>query len=105
MVIRAIPFRILYLIEKEKVRSLPILILKGIKPENLTRENQMKFTQKEVEKIGAEFYWNKQVGSVDCAACKAGQHVEFEPVGFPVLGVQPYKLTCGKCRRTGRHPN
>ncbi len=65
----------------------------------------MKFTQKEVDKIGAEFYWNQQVGPVDCAACTAEQQVEFEPVGSPVLGVQPYKLTCGKCKRTGRHPN
>ena len=65
---------------------------------------KMKFSQKEVEAMGAKFYLNGQA-PVTCVACGEGE-VEFIPVGRPVFGVaQVHDLTCDYCGRKGKHPN
>ena len=63
------------------------------------------FNQDEIERMGARFYLQGQMGTVQCVRCIKGQ-VFFYPIGNPVMErVQPYRLTCDSCKRTGVHPN
>lgn len=63
------------------------------------------FNQDEINRMGAKFYLQGQMGTVQCERCLEGQ-VYFDPIGSPGIGgVQSYRLTCDSCKRTGVHPN
>lgn len=63
------------------------------------------FNQDEIERMGATFYWQGQIGPVQCVRCRKGQ-VNFDPIGNPGIGrVQSHRLTCDRCGRMGMHVN
>lgn len=63
------------------------------------------FNQDEIERMGAKFYLQGQIGTVQCERCLEGQ-VYFDPIGSQRIGGVPtYRLTCDNCGRTGVHVN
>lgn len=83
--------------------------MKGIKPENLTRENQMGFTEEECEKIGKLYDREASIGiysgNIKCVVCNGGaillDGVEKEE-SFPGREIRSFH--CDKCGRNGSYP-
>ena len=67
----------------------------------------MNFTNKEIEKIGAMYYWG--IVDISCPACggivdEVASRSMIPGAIFPVVNAEVLTFECQKCGRKGEHP-